>query len=181
MPCFLPWQQILISQPKIKIMSRNLQDLILGVYQGHPCHQGWPCPPSLPSGTLKVLQVPSCSWPPIPDTLLIEISAQHFQSIILGVKKHHSWRQEWPCHPCLQSGTLNVLQVPPFLTHPFWHTSNWDISSKFSGSFPLSLPKSSVDHTVIGLKAQKMGQRTIHQPSPGARMKGPKSPDILVI
>ena len=32
------------------------------------------------------------------------------------VKKHHPWHQWWPCPPCLRSGTLNVLQVPPLLT-----------------------------------------------------------------
>ena len=80
------------------------------------------CPPSTP-----LLD------PPPPDTLLIEISAWNFQSIFLGVKNHHSWRQEWPYPPCLRSGTLNVLQVPPFLTPPSWHTSKWDITTKFSG------------------------------------------------
>ena len=57
------------------------------------------------------------TWLPLLDTLLIEMSTQNFQGIFLGVKKHHSWRQEQPCPPCLWSETLNVLQVPPFLTH----------------------------------------------------------------
>ena len=74
--------------------------------------------------------------PGLYSALLIEISTQNFQVIFLGVKEHHSWRQEWPCHQCLQSGTLNVLQVPPFLTPPSWHTSNWDIHTKFSGYLP---------------------------------------------
>ena len=34
------------------------------------------------------------SWSPLPDTLLIAISAQNFHGIFLGVIKHHSWRQE---------------------------------------------------------------------------------------
>ena len=72
----------------------------------------------------------------LPDTVLIEISTQNFQGIFLGVNKHHSWCQEWPCSPCLRSETLNVLQVPPFLTPPSWHTSNWDINMKFSGYLP---------------------------------------------
>ena len=124
-----------IFQPKIKIMKWKFQDMILGVYQGHPCCQGWPCPPSLRSGTLNVLQVPPFLTPLL-DTLLIEISTRNFQGILLGVKKHNSWRQEQPCPPCLRSGTLNVLQVPPFLTPPSWHTSNWDINTKFSGYLP---------------------------------------------
>ena len=51
-------------------------------------------------------------------------------------KKHHSWCQEWPSPKCLRSGTLNVLQVPSFLTPPSWHTSNKDINTKFSGYLP---------------------------------------------
>ena len=121
-----------ISPPKIKIMTRNLQDMILGVPQGHPWCQGWPCPPSLPSGTLNVLQVPP-SWPQILYTLLIQISTQNVQGVFLRVIKYHLWHQGWPCPPSLRSGTLNVLQVPPFLTPPSWHTSDWDINTKFSG------------------------------------------------
>ena len=55
---FLPKQQICIYLPKLKIMTRNLQNMILGVPQGHPWCQGWPCPPCLRSGTLNVIQVP---------------------------------------------------------------------------------------------------------------------------
>ena len=62
--------------------------------------------------------------PPILDTLLIKISTRNFQGIFLRVKKHHPWHQGWPCPPSLQSGTLNVLQVPPLLTPHSWHTSN---------------------------------------------------------
>ena len=76
------------------------------------------------------------SWSPPPDTLPIEISTWDFQSMFLRVIEHHSWHQEWPCQPCLRAGTLNVCQVPPFLTPPSWHTSNWDINTKFSGYIP---------------------------------------------
>ena len=41
---------------------------------------------------------------PLPDTLLIKISTWNFQCIFLRVKKHHSWRQEWPSSPYLWSG-----------------------------------------------------------------------------
>ena len=165
------------------------------------------------------------SWPPLPDTLTIEISTQNFQGIFLGVKniihdvrndyvlhvsgqelstsskyppswpppswhtsnweinskflyiflgvkKHHSWHQESPSHPFCWSGTLNVLQVPPFLTPPSWHTSNWDINTKLSGYLPWRLSKSSIDCMVIEPKAQVMGRRPTQQPSAGARMKG---------
>ena len=56
--------------------------------------------------------------PPLHDTLPIEISAPNFQGYFLLVK-HHSWRKDWPCHPYLWSGTLNVLQVLPFLAPHF--------------------------------------------------------------
>ena len=70
-------------------------------------------------------------WPFTPRSLITskqrQILTWNFQGMFLRVKEHHSRRQEWPCHPCLWSGTLNVLQVPPFLTSSSWHTSNWDI------------------------------------------------------
>ena len=70
-------------------MTRNFQDMIIGVYQGHPCRQGRPCPPSLLSGTLNVLQVPPVLDPPIPDTLLINISTRNFQGIFIRFKEGH--------------------------------------------------------------------------------------------
>ena len=60
-------------------------------------------------------------WPFTPKSLItsqqIMILTWNFQDIFLGVKEHHALRQEGLFHPCLQSGTLKVLQVPPFLTH----------------------------------------------------------------
>ena len=49
----------------------------------------------------------------------LALASQHkiFRPSFGGVKNHHSGHQEWPCPPCLRSGTLNILQVPPFLTH----------------------------------------------------------------
>ena len=43
----------------IKISTRNFKGIFLWVKQNHPWHQGWPCPPSILSGTIIVLQVPS--------------------------------------------------------------------------------------------------------------------------
>ena len=43
------------------------------------------------------------------------------------------WADQFYSPQNLWSGTLNVLQVPPFLTPPSWHTSNKDINMKFSG------------------------------------------------
>ena len=117
---FLPWQQILISQPKIKTMTQNFQDMILGVYQGHPCCQGWPCPPSLPSGTLNVLHVPPFLTPPLLDTLLIERATTNFQDIFHGVKNlfmmsvmtmSSMFLVRNPQHP------PSTLLDPTFLTH----------------------------------------------------------------
>ena len=42
----------------------------------------------------------------------MKILIWNFQGRLLRVKEHHSWCQEWPCHPCLQSGTVNILKVP---------------------------------------------------------------------
>ena len=119
----------------IEISAQNFQGIFLGVNKHHSWCQEWPCPPYLQSGTLNVLHVPPFLIPLL-DTLLIEISTQNFQGIFLGVKKHHSWCQEHPCLPSLQSGTLNVLQVSPFLIPHSWHTSNKDINTKLSGYFP---------------------------------------------
>ena len=80
---------------------------------------------------------PSTSFlTPLRDTPPIEISTQKFQGTFIRVKKYPSWCQEWPCHPCLWSGALNVLQLPPFLIPPSWHTFHWDINMKFSGYLP---------------------------------------------
>ena len=83
------------------------------------------CPPSIP-----LLD------PPLPDTLLIKISTRNFQCIFLGSTYDHPWHQGWPCPPSFPSGTLNVLQIPPFLTPHSWHTSNKDINTKLSGYLP---------------------------------------------
>ena len=66
-------------------------------------------------------------------TLLINILTQNFQGIFLGVKQGIPWHWRWSCHPCLLSGTLNVLQVPLWRTPHCWHTSNKDINTKLSG------------------------------------------------
>ena len=56
----------------------------------------------------------SPSWKPLPDTLLIEISTGNFQGLLLRVKNNiHDIKKGR--HPCLQSGSLNIRQVPPFI------------------------------------------------------------------
>ena len=75
------------------------------------------------------------SWPPLPDTLLIEISTRNFQDIFLGVKNiiHGVWND----HVLHVSGQEPPKSSKyPFLTPPSWHTSNWDIDTKFSGYLP---------------------------------------------
>ena len=125
---FLTHFQLGYQQELFKVCSLGWKNIIHDIRNDPGLHVSGQEPPN-------ILQVPPFLTP-LPDRLPIEISTQNFQGIFLGVKKHHSWRQEWPCPPCLRSGTLNVLQVPPFLTPPSWHTSNWVISMKFSGHLP---------------------------------------------
>ena len=69
---FFTIQKILISQPTTKIMTQNLQYIVLGVYQGHPCHRDDP-----------VLQV-SCQEPsmssmfPISSLIQSPFEQKHF-------------------------------------------------------------------------------------------------------
>ena len=127
--------QALKFQPMIKIMPQNFQDMILEVYTVHQeCHI-WPCHPLLLSGSLNVLQVPPFMTPPSWHTSNLDINMKIF-GMLLNIREHHSWHQEWPGHQFLWSGTLNVSQVPTFLTPPSWQTSNWDINTKFSGYLP---------------------------------------------
>ena len=86
---------------------------LLYIHEGHPCCQGLPCPPSLRSGTLNVLQVPPFLTPLL-DTLLIEISTQNFQGIFLGVNNYvlHVSGQE------PSTSSKYPPSRPPFLT-PF--------------------------------------------------------------
>ena len=82
------------------------------------------CPPST---TMKALL----------ETFLLKISTQNFQGTYLWVKQGHPWHQGWLCPPCLLSGTLNILQVPPWRTPHSWHTSNKGINTKLSWYLPL--------------------------------------------
>ena len=41
----------------------------------------------------------------------IKIMTQKFQDMIHGANQGHPWHHGWPCHPWLQSWTLNILQV----------------------------------------------------------------------
>ena len=72
--------------------------------------------------SLSLLSLSSpASWPFTPRSLItsqqIKILTWNFQDMLLWVREHHSGHREWSYHPCLLSGTLNVLQVHPFLTH----------------------------------------------------------------
>ena len=44
----------------------------------------------------------------------MKILKRNFQGIFLWVKHGHPWHQGWSYLPSLRSGTLNVLQVPPW-------------------------------------------------------------------
>ena len=91
--------------------------------------------------------------PPILDTLLIKISTQNFQDMILGVYQVHPQHHGWPCNPGLLSGTVNILQVPPswppvlllrFLKNAYISAKNKDNDTKLSGYDPWGLPRSSM-------------------------------------
>ena len=66
------------------------------------------CPPSTPFLD-----------PPFMTHFQLRYQHQMFRVTSFGQKKHHSWHKDWPCHPFLRAGTLNVLQVPPILTPHF--------------------------------------------------------------
>ena len=112
---------------------------------------------------LNVLQVPPFLTPFF-DTLLIKISTPNFQDIFLGEKHHHSWRQKWPYPPFFWSGTLNVP--------PSWHTSNWDINTKFSGY--LSWCKRT-SFTTLGMTLPSMSSVRIPHCPPSISLLDPPS------
>ena len=66
----------------------------------------------------------------------VNILTWNFHIIFLMINQHNPWHYGWPCPPSLQSGTLNIFQVTPFLTPPSWRTYNWDINTRFSGYLP---------------------------------------------
>ena len=117
--CDVLWQtwHMLITQTKIKIMTRNFQDDPVLQVSGQE-----------PSTSSEY----SHEGPPILDTLLIKISTWNLQGIFLWAKQSHPWHQGWPCPPSILSGTFNVLQVPPWRTPQFWHTSNKDLKLRVS-------------------------------------------------
>ena len=127
----------------------------------------------------------------LPDTLIIKISTWNFQVYICREKQHNSRHLGWLGSPCLQSGTQNVLQVPPswplFTDTLLIKKSVWNfqsisyrvkkssiLSSKTMSFISLTMNHKcpSINLMIIGLKAKVMGQRDTQQPSRGARMRG---------
>ena len=82
--------------------------------QGHPRYQGWPCPPSLHSGTLIVLLVPPFLTPHSWHT-----SNKYINIQILGYLPWGKIRSSMTSGITMSSISMvrnpNVLQVPPFL------------------------------------------------------------------
>ena len=74
----------------------------------------------------------------------IKILTQNFQNMTLRVYQVHPYLHEWPCPPLIWSGTLNLLQVPPFSTPYSLHTSSKDINTKFSGYLPFGQTRPSM-------------------------------------
>ena len=116
------------------LRTLRVPDQALG-RQGLHRYHGWPCPPSLQSGTLNVLQIPPGSTPLL-DTLIIKISTWNFQGVFLWVKQDSPWYEGWHCPQRLRSGTLNILQVPKWRIPLSWHTSTNNINMKLSGYLP---------------------------------------------
>ena len=90
-------QRTTITQLKVNILTWNFHIIFLMINQHNPWHYGWPCPPSLQSGTLNILQIALFLTLPflrhyilqvphfltlIPDTLVIKISTQTLQGIL---------------------------------------------------------------------------------------------------
>lgn len=62
-----------------------------------------------------------------------KIMAHHFHDRIFGVYQVPPWHQGWPYHPCILSGSFNVLQVHPWRTPHSWQMLSDNIDMKFSG------------------------------------------------
>ena len=171
-------QQILISQPKIKIITQKFQDMILGVYQGHPCCQGWPCLPCLRSGTLNVLQVPPFLTPPSWHTSDWDINTKFSGYVPWGEKT--SFMTSW-----MTLSSMSPIRNPqrplstPLLDPPHsWHTYNWDINTKFSGYVPGD-KKTSFLTTEMTMSSMGLVRNPQHPPS--TPLLDPPLPDPLLI
>ena len=100
----------LISQPKMKIITRNFQDMILGDYQVHPWCQGWPCPPS------NLMKDPH-SWHTSNKDINTKLSeylpwGEIRSSITLNMTMSSNYPVRNPQRP-----PSTPLRDPPFLTH----------------------------------------------------------------
>ena len=95
----------------MKIITWNFQDMILGVYQGHPWCQGWPCSPYHWSGTLNAIQVHHLFTLHSCHTFNLYINTKLSRYLPWGPPR--SWCQGLPSPSCLWSGICNVLQVIP--------------------------------------------------------------------
>ena len=119
----IPW--MILDTLLMRIWTLNFQGIILGVNQGNPWHQGWPCPPSLLSEALNILQVPPWWTTPSLNILQKKISTWNFHSIFLGVKEGHPWYHDWPWPSSLLSGTIIVLKVHTLRKESSLYTYNW--------------------------------------------------------
>ena len=64
--------------------------------------------------------------------------------MFLEEKKDNLWHQGWQCLPSPQSGTLNILQIPPCRTPNSWDTFNQYINMKLLGYLTLGEIRSSM-------------------------------------
>ena len=107
-------------------MTQNVQDMILGVYHGHPCRQGWPCPPSLASGTLNILQVPPflTSPPPSWHTSNKDIATK-FSGYLSGSRIWSSMTSRMTMSSKYLIRNPQRPLSPPFLTPPYLTHFQW--------------------------------------------------------
>ena len=99
---------LLLSQPSHVGSSSNIQDISHIINQHDPWWKIWPQSSKYP------VRNPQCPPSPKfrPDLNHVE-SLSNFQDIFLIIYWHDIWYKRWPHPPSLQSGTINILQVPP--------------------------------------------------------------------
>ena len=85
---------------------------IFGLLSSKSLFRNPKCPQSTPMKDIPFLNL---------DTVLREVSKWNSLVIFLRVKHNYLWHQWWPCPLDVLSGTLNVLEIDPFLTPHFWY------------------------------------------------------------
>ena len=129
---------------------------------------GWAIMPCLSRLSLSSRLVFLGGWPFTPKLFITsqntKITAWNFQEMILVVHHGHKEHQAWPHYPCVKSGTLDVVQLPPFLTPHLGNTSNEDIKTKLSEYLPQGKIRSSMT-TGMTMSCNSLVRNPQHTPS----------------